>query len=150
MRNALLAALAALATACGPDLPFVGSWNMTYTSAVIITVNGTSQTDSRPGTTTLTLRESTSVPTGLEWNTNGCDWSALATTDSSFTVNRNVCPPTTKATCPQQLTLTVTQGTGTRTGNNLAINTAGTVAGVCDTSNVTGSFSFSYAGSKVN
>ncbi|MFZ5439045.1 MAG: hypothetical protein ACOZQL_03505 [Myxococcota bacterium] len=148
MRSLLVLPALLFMTACGPDPrdSFVGNWEMSGKTTTDLLVGGQPQNKTSPSTPGLyALERSSTSPGEIVWQTAGCDWSAEVTTDQSFTVNRNVCPPS-NGSCV--LTITVTQGTGTRTGSNLAINARGDVVGSCGASAVTGTVLFELTGTK--
>lgn len=145
-RNTFLVLL--LASACGPDPrdAFVGNWQLAGTTTSDLMVKGQRQNRTTPSTPGVySFSASASSPSEVVWNTSGCDWSAEVTSEQSFTVNRNVCPPST-GSCV--LTITITQGSGTRTGANLAFHARGDVVGNCGADPVTGTVAYELTGSK--
>jgi hypothetical protein len=149
MRTSWLSLFAVLA-ACGldPRDSFVGSWSLSGSSTTNLMVGTQPQNSTTPSTPGVyTFVRSPTSPSEITWNTAGCDWSAEVTTAESFTVNRNVCPPGVDNDCT--LTITVTQGTGTRIGNNLTFNARGDMLGTCSDQNVTGTVLFELTGSKL-
>jgi len=126
---------------CGdPRAMFVGNWNMQ--ASVVLNIQG--QSVSQPGTTVLTITRS-SASNQIAWSTAACDFTAIVTSDRSFTVNPVVCRPQSNTSC-QQVTFAFNQGIGTLTGANLSISVNGTVNAVCGGTASTGGAQLTWAG----
>ncbi|MCI0669756.1 MAG: hypothetical protein L0Y64_04795 [Myxococcaceae bacterium] len=147
MKHTAVLCLAVVAVAgCGPDPreAFVGDWNSS--SSFTMTVQGVSTTSQDTGTLNVTEGDDADE---LRIGQGTCPVTAEVTSDTSFTIQKVTCPPMSSGSC-QQMTLTINHGTGTRTGSNLNVTLSGTFAGVCGGQSGTGTFTMTWAASKMN
>jgi hypothetical protein len=126
---------------------FTGSWNLSGMITQSATASGQTTNQSQPESGVYSFGLSPSTPSDIVWNTKGCDWAATVTTPESFTIHQNVCPPASSAAC-DHVTVSITSGSGTLTGDNLSWNAAGTISGVCDGSDVEGTIAFTLSGAR--
>lgn len=121
---------------------FVGSWRGQYVIAV--TENG--KTDQAQASTQWFISRSDLSVDRVTWNTQACTYQARVTTDTSFVIDPVNCSTVaTDAGCT--LSLSVKQGSGTRSGTSLSVTVGGDTLYQCGSRPQPGTFTMRFDGS---
>lgn len=131
-------ALVALLLSCGggtsmgpvdagdPRAAFLGDWVGSFTS----TTTFSGQSSTAQGSTTWEFTDSSVSSDRVEWRTKACDYQAKVTSETSFIVDPVNCSgQSTDGGC--LVTVSITTGTGTRSGTSLSVTLSGNVAAQC-------------------